>query len=69
MPASECPNAHARVQRVLLRMNGRMRKAAEARTKRVLSAGMRSMNAEGMEGLGNRRFDPLDAGAFTFLLQ
>jgi len=46
VPASECPNAHARVQRVLLRMNGRMRKAAEARTKRVLSAGMRSMNAE-----------------------
>lgn len=46
VPASECPNAHARVQRVLLRMNGRMRKAAEARTKRVLSAGMRSMNDE-----------------------
>lgn len=52
-------------------MNGRMRKAAEARTKRVLSAGMRSMNDEGIwvweaEGLEGRRFDPLDAGAFTF---
>ena len=50
-----------------------MRKAAEARTKRVLSAGMRSMNAEGIwvweaEGFEGRRFDPLDAGAFTSLI-
>ena len=28
-------------------MNGRMRKAAEARTKRMLSAGLRKQNVEG----------------------
>lgn len=45
--AKNCPNSHARAKRVLTRMNGRMRKAAEARTKRMLSAGLRKQNVEG----------------------
>jgi len=42
IPADLCPNSHARITRVLGRMNGTMRKAAEARTKRVLSSSLRS---------------------------
>jgi len=42
IPTELCPNSHARITRVLGRMNGTMRKAAEARTKRVLAASLRS---------------------------
>merc|ERR1711892_233001 len=48
IPADLCPNSHARITRVLGRMNGTMRKAAEARTKRVLSSSLRSNQTGGM---------------------
>ena len=48
IPADLCPNSHDRITRVLGRMNGTMRKAAEARTKRVLSSSLRSNQTGGM---------------------